>query len=212
MSSEGLVALTAALQAAATIVLVGITAWYARVNRDLLTETQQARRDQFVPVLWLRGVPDAPQRNFEVKRVNGETARSITIEGLTIAGTRVVYARARSPFATSNVREEIDKLYHDMTVSANDYVGDKLPIGVKGQLEEALDGLEGVQGFIGVIRYTSLAGERLSSAGWRFSVQGRTTPQIFDGADFQRSEESLRRVLAKWGPEIRKTAKALREG
>jgi len=79
-----------AIQALATIVLVGITAWYAKVNHDLLKETRQSRRHQLMPILWLRDVPDRTHQLFRVKRLNDSTARDVTVEAIKMVGPQII--------------------------------------------------------------------------------------------------------------------------
>lgn len=158
-----------------------------------------------MPLLWLREVPEQPQRNFQVKRLNDSTARDFTIEGIKLTGPKAAYVRGYIPFAVLNVSDQGNWLHHDMAVNARDAVTEELPAGLKALLDQTLGVHRGAtSGFIGVVCYTSLAGERFSSTAWWLNGQ---TPKswAFDGADFLRQEVSLADVLSKWGPEIRRT-------
>jgi len=200
------------VQAVATLVLVGITAWYAKVTNGLLKEAQQTRNDELMPILWLRDVPLRPQQLFRIKRLNDSTARDVTIEGLKMLGPQVAYARGYLPFSLVTVSEDRDRVSHDMDVNAREAVTEQVPAELAGLLEQILGpSRSAVSGFIGVVRYSSLAGERFSSAAWWIQVQS-TKLSSFDGADFLRHEVSLADVLRSWGPEIKRQIETLQAG
>jgi len=101
------------------------------------------------------------------------------------------------------VSEDRDRVGHDMDVNARDAVTEQLPAKLAALLDQTIGPSRGpVSGFIGVVRYTSLVGERFSSAAWWINGQ---SPKVwgFDGADLLRQEVSLADVLEKWGPEIK---------
>lgn len=210
--NEAWISVGTIVQAVATLVLVGITAWYAKVTNGLLKEAQQTRKDELMPILWLRDVPDQPQQLFRIKRLNDNTARDVVIEGIKMVGPHVVYAEGRLPFSVVTVSEERDRVGHDMDVNAREAVTEQVPAELATQLKQILGPSHStVSGFIGVVRYSSLAGERFSSAAWWIQVQSAKLSS-FDGADFRRHEVSLADVLRNWGPEIKQQIETLQAG
>lgn len=183
------------MTALSTLVLVMVTAWYARITQKLLWESQQARRDQLMPVIYVRGVP--MERDFgypfRAKKVSEAVAVDLTVESVIVAhDTGTLYATGAAAFSTVNVEEERSRVYSDISIPcesrSTDFPRDLLECCDNRLLDTAR-----FSGHLSLLNYKGLSGERFSTFTIQMSAVGK--PVFIERSFFTRNATTLKDML-----------------